>query len=78
MPWQVAQELFLIMIKKIDDGAGELNFANIFDEAYLNTNYSEARRLATQFYPKISSFFHICHSFAFLRLTEKFSIQLGS
>ena len=43
-PWQFAQELMLVMLKRIDDAGDlkKLNLLNIVNEAHLNTVYEEA------------------------------------
>ena len=52
-PWQFAQELMLVMLKRIDDAGDlkKLNLLNIVNEAHLNTVYEEAMESAKYFYP---------------------------
>ena len=54
-PWQFAQELMLVMLKRIDDAGDlkKLNLLNIVNEAHLNTVYEEAMESAKYFYPAI-------------------------
>ena len=54
-PWQFAQELMLVMLKRIDDAGDlkKLNLLNIVNEAHLNTVYEEAMESAKYFYPTI-------------------------
>ena len=56
-PWQVAQELLLIMLRRIEDSGGALTLRNVFNESHLNSYVDEARRNAAHFYPKLSSIF---------------------
>ena len=56
-PWQVAQELLIIMLRRIEDSGGALTFRNAFNESHLNAYVDEARRNAAHFYPKLSSIF---------------------
>ena len=56
-PWQVAQELLLIMMRRIEDSGGTLTLSNAFNESHLNAYVDEARRNAAHFYPKLSSIF---------------------
>ena len=55
--WQVAQELLLIMLRRIEDSGGALTLSNAFNESHLNAYVDEARRNAAYFYPKLSSIF---------------------
>lgn len=56
-PWQVAQELLLIMLRRIEDSGGTFTLVNVYNESHLNAYVDEARRNAAHFYPKLSSIF---------------------
>ena len=40
--WQVAHELFLVMLRRIEDSGGKLNLVNCINDTYLNTVLEEA------------------------------------
>ena len=49
-PWQVAQELMIVMLRRIEDSAGKLNIANCINDSYLNTVLDEAMESAKHHY----------------------------
>ena len=55
--WQVAGELLIVMLRRIEDSGGSLTFANVFNESHLNAYIDEARRNATHFYANMPKFF---------------------
>ena len=40
--WQVAHELFLVMLRRIEDSGGKLNMVNCINDTHLNTVVEEA------------------------------------
>ena len=40
--WQVAHELFLVMLRRIEDSGGKLNMVNCINDTHLNTVLEEA------------------------------------
>ncbi len=55
--WQVAGELLIVMLRRIEDSGGSLTFANAFNESHLNAYIDEARRNAAHFYENAPKFF---------------------
>ena len=52
-PWQFASELFVIMLRRIEDSAGALNLGNCLNDTYLNTVMEEAEATTKRVYPEI-------------------------
>jgi hypothetical protein len=48
--WQLAHELMLILFRRVEDSGGSLTLGTVFNESYLNTHMSEARRNVTLFF----------------------------
>jgi hypothetical protein len=49
-PWELAAELFLVMLRRIEDSAGRLNLVNATNEVHLNTVMDEARANTEHFH----------------------------
>ena len=47
--WQVAHELFLVMLRRIEDSGGKLNMVNCINDTHLNTVLEEAEVSAKRF-----------------------------
>ena len=52
-PWQVASELFLVMLRRIEDSGGKLTLQNCINDTHLNTVLDEASATAKKHYPDI-------------------------
>ena len=49
-PWELAAELFVVMLRRIEDSAGRLNLVNATNEVHLNTVMDEARANTEHFH----------------------------
>ena len=49
-PWQLAAELFVVMLRRIEDSGGKLTLISATDEVHLNTVLDEARSNAVHFH----------------------------
>ena len=49
-PWQVAHELFIVMLRRIEDSGGRITMVNCINESHLNTVLDEAQVSATRHY----------------------------
>ena len=49
-PWQLAHELFVVMLRRIEDSAGKLTLVNCINETHLNTVIDEATESAKHHY----------------------------
>ena len=49
-PWELAAELFVVMLRRIEDSAGRLNLVNATNEVHLNTVMDEARSNTEHFH----------------------------
>ena len=47
--WQVAHELFLVMLRRIEDSGGKLSMVNCINDTHLNTVLEEAEVSAKRF-----------------------------
>ena len=52
-PWQIACELFLVMLRRIEDSGGKLTLQNCINDTHLNTVLEEATATAKKHYPDI-------------------------
>ncbi|KAL3903892.1 MAG: hypothetical protein SGPRY_011496, partial [Prymnesium sp.] len=48
--WQVAHEVLLVMLKRVEDSNGRLTLATVHDELYLNSVLDEAKRNKLMFF----------------------------
>ena len=55
-PWQFAHELFVVMLRRIEDSGGTLTFKNCINDSHLNTVMDEAMESGKQHY-KDDAFF---------------------
>ena len=51
-PWQVAQELFILTLRRIEDSGKKLHFVNVLDQIYLPTVMEHAIKGAKEAYPE--------------------------
>ena len=49
-PWELAAELLVVMLRRIEDSAGRLNLVNATNEVHLNTVMDEARANTEHFH----------------------------
>ena len=50
-PWQLAFELLIIMLRRVEDSDGRLSLATVYDESHLQSVMDEAWRNMRHFYP---------------------------
>ena len=55
-PWQMAFELLVIMLRRIEDSAGKLTLGNCINDTYLNTVMEEAFANCQRLYPDVLFF----------------------
>jgi hypothetical protein len=55
-PWQVAAELLVVMLRRIEDSGGALTMANVTSDSHMNTLLDEALTSTLHHYPKIEFF----------------------
>ena len=49
-PWQLAHELFVLMLRRIEDSGGKITFGNSMNEGHLGTLLEEARVSTAHYY----------------------------
>ena len=54
--WQFAHELLVLMFRRVEDSAGDLNLGTVYNESYLNTLMEEAGRNVAAYFPKLDFF----------------------
>ena len=55
-PWQFAHELFVVMLRRIEDSGGTLTFKNCINDSHLNTVMDEAMESGKQHYKDVAFF----------------------